>query len=315
MPRGQPLVYAGSIHLRCSIRWESSPSRGCSGDAAIADETAPALAVARKAFADIGPLATALMQRYGDPVRLAVLRDLKPLAVATADEKELVPPDWKARAQEKFSWLGGGGCGRSSGGMAALPAGVVCLGVILVSGLAAVGLKAADASSAESEWGLCMQSLAQDLREIDLAAELRQRLEEKLRAWRIDQGRESGNGDVAASTAQDGIDGALQASVHRIQLRECGEAGTFCLEVAVRARLLDVGTDEPVYDTIFVVSTPARRVYTNEIGAIFSEVLATPAAECRELAAFCGNGGRDLLRTDLTRALDILVKKFLPESG
>ncbi len=116
-----------------------------------------------------------------------------------------------------------------------------------------------------------------------------------------------------ASAAREGVKGVLQADIERIQLRECGERSTFCLEVAVRARLVDVSTGEPVHDIVFVYSNPTRRLYKNDLGAVLSEVAAQPSPECRELAAICGDGGRQLLQEELTRALDVLVERILPE--
>ena len=81
----------------------------------------------------------------------------------------------------------------------------------------------------------------------------------------------------------------------------------------MRARLLDVGTGEPVYDTVFVHSNPTRRFEESLISQSYSEFVVAPSSECRELAAICGDGGRQLLRAELTRALDVLVKSILPE--
>ncbi len=81
----------------------------------------------------------------------------------------------------------------------------------------------------------------------------------------------------------------------------------------MRARLLDVGTGEPVYDTIFVHSNPTRRFDDSAIGQWYSEFVVASSSECRELETICGEGGRELLRGELTQALDVLVESILPE--
>ncbi len=176
------------------------------------------------------------------------------------------------------------------------------------------GLVAADASSAESKWGPCMEALAQDVRDLNLTAELRRRLKEKLREYGIQPVRKLENAEYAAlPAAREGVKSRLQADIQRIQLRACNQGGTFCLEVAVRARLLDAGTGEPVYDTVFVVSNPTRRIDQSTAGPIYSEFLVARSSACRELEAICGDGGRHFLREELTRALDVLVESILPE--
>ncbi len=294
VPRGQSLLYAGH------------------------SERETAQTIARAWFADYGPLATALLQDYGDPVKPAMLRDLTHLALATGGGEELVSPDWWKRARIWFAPSGwaleasGGGSSYRQGSADGL-GGILLL--MFAVGYLPIGaaLQAADASLAESKWGPCMEALAQDVRDLNSTAELRRRLKEKLREYGIQPVRKLENAeDPAVPAAREGAKGRLQADMQRIQLRECAKGGTFCLEVAVRARLLDVNTDEPVYDTIFVYSSPTRRIDPSTAGPFYSEFLAA-RSECRELAAICGDGGRQLLREELTRALDVLVESILPE--
>ncbi len=77
VPRGQSLLYAGH------------------------SEREAAQTIARAWFADYSPLATALLQDYGDPVKPAMLRDLTHLALATGGGEEIVSPDWWKVAVEK----------------------------------------------------------------------------------------------------------------------------------------------------------------------------------------------------------------------
>ena len=300
VPRGQSLLYAGH------------------------SEREAAQTIARAWFADYGPLTTAPLQHYGAPLTPALLWDLKPVALATGGGGELASPDWRKRAKARYGGFGGspelrppsggGGGGFGNAGIAGPFLLAALLAVALAAGLVAEGMTAADASSAESKWGPCMEALAVEIVELDPMAELRQRLNQKLREYGFDDVRELVDvEDPVASAAREGVIGVLQADIQRIRLRECEERGTFCLEVAVRARLVDVGTGEPVYDTVFVYSNPTRRLYNNDLGAVLSEVAAQPSPKCRELAAICGDGGRHFLREELGRALDVLVKSILPE--
>ncbi len=290
VPRGQSLLYAGR------------------------SERETAQTIARAWFADYGPLHTALVQNYGDPVKPALLRGFTPLALAAEGGEELASPDWWRRSARTFlGWYSDPTRQARASGCYGEGCALILLAYLayLPFGSAAA---AADADWAESKWGPCMEALAQELRDLDPMAELRRRLTEKLREHGTDPVRELGDAMApGASAAREGVKGALQADMQRIQLRECAKGGTFCLEVAVRARLLDVGTGEPVYDTIFVVSNPTRRFDDSTIGQLYSEFMVAPSSACRELEAICGDGGRHYLREELGRALDVLVKSILPE--
>ena len=336
--RGQSLLYGGSIQLACSTNWEGSGKNACSGDIAAADESDAARAVARAAFAKYGPVTTALMRPFGDPIERALLRDLQPLALAAGSQASFISPDWKKRAKTRFGGFGadkeypprgggGGGFypgpsfgiggGDSLGGAGAGAAGLfLAAGMVVYGGVIAPALAATDASSAERQWGPCMEGLARELSELDPMGQLRRRLREKLREQGFGNVYEARDpGKYSTSAANQGYKAKLQIDIQRIQLRECEKRGTFCFEVAVRARLLETGTNEPVYDTKFAYSNPTRRIYLSTASIWYSELVAEPYSECRDLAAYCGAGGRQLFRQELGRALEVLVKRILPESA
>ncbi|MEE9246009.1 MAG: hypothetical protein V3U63_07385 [Gemmatimonadota bacterium] len=315
VPGNQPVVYAGSIHVSCSTHWQGSSESACSSDIVVTDETESAAALARASFADYGPLTTALMQRYGDPVKPALLHDLKPVTLATAGREELVSPDWWKRSAKRFlGWysespVSGSGCAGGYGCAAAL----MLYLAYLPFGAAIAG---ADASSAESKWGPCMQNLAQQLRELDPMAQLHRRLKEKLGRHGVSvAGGLANRADLAPVAAREGFKSVLQVEIQRVQMRECEERGAFCLEVAVRARLMDVRTNQPVYDTVFVYSNPSRRGVGRSTLPADYEFLPTAFAKCREMAAYCGESGRKLFKQELARALDLLVDSILPETA
>ncbi len=99
VPRGRPLIYAGSFHLRCSAYWGGTLESGCSGDVAVTDERKAAQAVARASFAKIGPQHTELMKPYGIPIERRILQSFKTIALSAASHENLGTPNWKERAR------------------------------------------------------------------------------------------------------------------------------------------------------------------------------------------------------------------------
>lgn len=314
VPRGRPLLYAGSIELGCSTAWEGDFRRACP-DVAVADETDSARAIAGGAFAGFGPLATAFVEYvHGDPIAPALLRGLEPVALATRGGGELVTPDWKARAA--LVWL----APRLFLEDHELAQGVELTAIRLAAALAGhaylpvgAALASAEASAAESEWGPCMEDLAGALGEFGLGDDLERRLRAALHARGFGgaPGPAEG-GDASASSDPDGAGGVLRTDIQRVQLRECEERGTFCVEVAARVRLLDAAAGEPVYDTILAYANPSRGLAPSEIGLHLTEFVVGPS-QSRELAAFCGDGGRALFNGELTRALEVLVDGIVPD--
>ncbi len=311
VPRGQSFLYAGSVHITCS-----SAARACSGDLDVVDETDLAKEIAHAHFSEYGPLTTSRMGHYGDPIDLAKLRETQPLTLVTTGAEELVTPDWGQYSKKFFApsaWAldAMDGTGSTEGGLVALMFAIAYLPV-------GAALAAADAELAERKWAPCLQGLVQEIQEFDPMADLRRHVNENLREQGFDPVSELGSAVNAVSLAADaGAKGVLQADIQRIQLRDCGAGGgkTFCLEVAVRARLIDIDTGEPLYDTAFVYSNEYLRVFDLDgspgVYDFPSREFAVGKSECRELTAYCNGNGRDLLRADLARALDTLARNIV----
>ena len=312
VPRGPSLLYAGTFNFDCPEARRPSPFRVCA--VTVADESGAAGALARTAFADYGPPSTALTRRYGEPIETAMLRSLRPVAVSSTGEVRWVPPDWWKRAKAKgyfapskeLAKAPGSGLGPSSGYEALVAP--LFWGAALAWLPIGAGLAKADASYNESKWGSCMEGLARQLRELDPAARLRRRLDEELQERGLAQAGEPATAEAAAPSAG----GRLQVDIQRVQLRECASGGTFCFEVALRARLFDRAGDEALYDAAFAYTAPKRRIHKSEIGLASSELVVGPS-QCRELSIVCGQDGRRLFDEELTEALDVLVKRILPE--
>lgn len=63
VPPGASVIYAGSLHLKCTSKWQGTGGLACSADLQAEDETKEAREIAKAHFAEFGPLATRLMRR------------------------------------------------------------------------------------------------------------------------------------------------------------------------------------------------------------------------------------------------------------
>ncbi len=185
-----------------------------------------------------------------------------------------------------------------------------------------------------------MRELAGDLKKLNLAAQIRSRLRKKLTAQDGLKLVDPTNGISPDGSVKKGnFKALLKADIQRVQIRECEERGTFCLEVVIRARLFDSGAKEPVYDTIFHYSNSAEPPMSKFLKPSWSSgksfyrvvpatgffdnpgmefyppsLIVSPQSPCRALKAWCGEGGRKLFRDELSKALDTFVDHILPKA-
>jgi hypothetical protein len=94
-----------------------------------------------------------------------------------------------------------------------------------------------------------------------------------------------------------------------VVLRLCSP--TLCLDVATHASLFDVDMRTYVYDRVFVYSGAQLELQPYELFVAGS----TTAAAGRDLEAYCGEGGGELLQRDLSEALDATVNRVVQELG
>jgi hypothetical protein len=63
VPPGVSILYAGSLHLKCTSKWQGTGGLACSADLQAEDEAKEAQEIAKAHFAEFGPLATRPMRR------------------------------------------------------------------------------------------------------------------------------------------------------------------------------------------------------------------------------------------------------------
>jgi hypothetical protein len=321
VPPNTPLVYIGSLHVGCTTienaGWFGGRGFGygsCSSDAPVANEEGAAKQVAQASFGDFGSLSTMIIQRFDRaPLPPGTISTAAPLGLSVPRGKiDVGSPEWMKRAVGLgllpsgvlLGLLSGGGGGGPGAGGA----------VLLALAWAPVGatLGYLGGKWSESSWEPCQKALQESLTKFDpmavLATKIKSALEhEEVQTLDIGTGDDAGGGALASE-----VKSILNAKIARVVLRFCSP--TLCLDVATHATLFDVATQTYVYDRVFVYSSgdASKRElqpYESFVGGSTSLVLG------RELEAYCGEGGGEILHGDISNALDATVNQIVQDLG
>jgi hypothetical protein len=175
-----------------------------------------------------------------------------------------------------------------------------------VPGAAAVG--AIVGKSAEKKWQPCLQELAPEIGEIDPAAALQRKLAEELSKFRDSKTVALPlEGDPFQTAAQRGLKSFLQAEIQRIEIKECQEKRSFCLQVSLRAQLWKVPEKSLYLDKVLIYTSSLPRKFQP------SEVWILGTSPCRKMTDYCGAQGKQLFREEMAAAIDNLVKRLSVE--
>lgn len=316
VPPNTPLVYIGSLHVACTTienaGWFGGQGFGygsCSSDAPAANEEDAAKQVAQASFSDFGSLSTLIMQRF-DPAPLppGTISTARPLGLLVPQGKiEVESPQWVKRAisigllpSTGLLALASGGGGPGAGYVGAL--GILWAPVGTILGY--VGGK-----FSESSWEPCRKALQESLTKFDpmavLATELKTALDDEgMQVLEIGVGGNAGHEALASD-----VKSILSARITRIVLRFCSP--TLCLDVATHATAFDVATQTYVYDKVLVYSASQLELQPYESSVPSSTMLAGG----RDLEAYCEEGGGEVLRGDVSNALDTTVNQIVQDLG
>ena len=311
----QPLVYAGTLDIGCQpgpgfFYDKTLPSSGVS----LTDEGEAAKVLAQAHFAQYGPISTSLMSKYEKPVAVSQRPAIFPMGYVTgAGTKDLVSPEWVKRSIGRAAAL--------DTGTAELAAGLMGVPVLNYAGVAIatayvaylpVGLLvgAIAGKSAEKKWQPCLQELAQEIKENDPTAALQRKLGEELKKFHDSKTVAlPPEGEAFKGSGPRELKSLLQIEAQRIQIRECSERGSFCVEVAIRVRLWTIPGYSQYLDKVLVYT--GTRLYER----IPSEIQVPGSSPCRKMDAYCGPQGRQIFREEIAAAIPNLVERLLIEVG
>jgi hypothetical protein len=307
------VVYAGTLDIACKrgSRTTSHTPSHCSG-VSLTDEGDAAKELAQAHFTQYGPISTSLMSKYDQAVVVPSRPAIFPMGYVTgAGTKDLVYPEWVKRSLGRAT---APGTAELSAGLMGLPvlnyAGAL-IGAAYVAYLP-VGLIAGAIAgkSAEKKWQPCIQELAQEIKENDLTAALQRKLGAELKKFPDSK-------TVALPTEGEAFKGSgprelkslLQVEVQRIQIRECSERGSFCVEVAIRARLWTIPGYSQYLDKVLVYTG------TSLYERLPSEIQVPGSSPCRKMEAYCGPQGKQIFREEIAAAIPNLVERLVIEVG
>jgi hypothetical protein len=318
VPPNTPLLYIGSLHLACTTKKSASWFGGrefesCSSQATAADETEAARVVAEASFKDFGSPSSMIMQPYGTPLPPGTISKVAPVGLLVPSGKiDLGSPEWMRRAIILGLAPSGGllALGLAIGPAGALPV----MGAILWAPVgAAFGYLGGKWS--ESSWDSCRQALQESLSKFDPMAALATKLKAAIDNWGIptlDIAADAG----ARAEASD-VKSILNAQIQRIVVRLCRSSSlstTLCLEVVTRARLFEAARQIYLADKVFVYSDAELSTLKLQPYELFVTWSTTPSSG-RDLDAYCGEGGGEILQGDLSEALDATVYRVAQDLG
>jgi hypothetical protein len=282
----------------------------------LLDDRQAAAAIAQTAFSQYGGSpAVSLMHPYGQSRPLP--NSLFPALIVTQSPQILQSPDWKSRAMEKafgpVRFLT-----EDSSGYGAMGA----LGIALVYFPIGLGIGSSAGAGDFKTWQPCMETLTEEITRSLPDRQLRQRLSETLggRAV-IYESEQTAIADPAALAARHNCSSLLLADIQRIRLRECS-GGRFCVETAVRVRLLDAQSGRYLFDQTVLYSNPKARPLANETEPAQQylmlplpfpqpyETVLTAMSPERKLEEYCDTDGRDIFAQEIDTAIHHAVTFF-----
>ncbi len=313
VPHDRPFIYIGSLSVSCEgkINYFGVPYVGSCSRLLLADETESAKAVARDSFAPYGLPWTSLMWSWSalaGSQSEALMTPNSPLGVVVSTTKTVVTPKWRSRALSRTTGIGNWinedtakGLGNLGGGYppGAAGAGLVMGYLLYLPVGTALGI--AGGIYSEKTWQPCMERLAEELGTSDLPTEFDTTLTSALRRSGIDQMVQVPvETEMRDSTNQSGPKVILHAEIQRVTLSECSERWTFSVDAQIRARLWETSAEQYLYDRVFLNSERNRYPYHSHI----------PRSECRKIEEYCGEQGPDIVRGELTNAINSAVAEI-----
>ena len=297
------LVYAGTLDIACRKLFLRGPGE-CSG-VSLTDEGDAAKVLAQAHFAQHGPISTSLMSKYDEAAAATQRPAIFPMGYVTTRAPR---PGVSGMGQAGHRPDHGhrNGPSRPNRGYSARGVVGIAYSLLPVGQTGAISGKAA-----EKKWQPCLQELAQEIKENDPTAALQRKLNEELKK-KFHNSKTVAlppEGDPFQVSGQQGLKSLLQVEVQRLQIRECQERGSFCVEVGIRARLWKI-PDKSLYLDKSLVYTGTR-----PYERLPSEIQVPVPSPCRKMEGYCGPQGKEIFREEIAAAIPNLVERLLTEVG
>jgi hypothetical protein len=298
VPRERLVVYVGSLLVSCKgkANWSGPRVEKCSR-LRVENQADTARTVAESGFRYHGPVSTAVMREYGGPVSAQAGGQLLPMGLLTACTKDIASPNWTRRALlRNVRWPVGLLEGASGPYVAAVAGGYMVFAVVR-------------GELTKKKMQPCLQEITRELYDLDPAAILSHSLTSLMKKNGLPGLTELKRENcLAAVAANPGLRSLLEAKIIRMELVECrgSQSNRFCVEVALRARVLNLASGEFVYDTVLVHSYADNAVRVSKP----YEVAVSYSSRCREIEAYCGDKGREVFRREVSEAMEAFAARI-----
>lgn len=226
----------------------------------------------------------------------------------TTSTKDLMSPHWKKRAISRATGIEKGE--DVANGLAALSYGREAGAGILLLYLTYLPLGISGGTIAgeiaEHKWQPTIQELQQELQENDPASMLGSAVENILSKYGLPRPIDlNKDNDPFAQANQQGLKSIFQTEILKVELSECKERGSFCVEVTLRTRLWNTASQMLVYDRVFRCANERVR-----IKPAFYESRIGECSTCRKMENYRGDEGKQLFKAELSKAIQASIKNF-----
>lgn len=314
---GQSVQYAGTLHYDLRGKQFLMEKFYKQWTVSLMDQQQAAAALSKTAFNQYkDPMGVSLMRPYSQNRLLP--DSFFPALIVTQSPGILQSPDWKARAMEKafgpVRFLT-----EDSSGYGAIGA----LGIALVYFPIGLGIGSSAGTEDTKAWQPCMETLTEEITRSLPDRQLRRQLGNALGGRTvIYESEQTAIADPAALAAQHNCSTLLLADIRRIRLRECS-GGRFCVETAIRVRLLDTQSGRYLFDQTVLYSNPKARPLHNEVEPAQlhlmlplpfpqpHETLLPAVSPERKLEDYCNSDGQALFAKEINTAIHHAASYFL----
>jgi len=245
IPKEGQVLYLGTLYTSCKGKkgfWGTTIEK-CS-NVSIIDESSAAQLVAQKSFPHIGPMTTSLLHWNREPVEAKLTEDLFPMGLLSKETENFMSPNWSSR-----------GIGLATGGEETLKAALQFreAGLFLYLLYLPFGIIGGAISGEVNagRWNECIEGLQKNIGDFTaseiLLSTLNDTVPKSYAAKIISLDKEN---NIFERADQQGLKSILQIEMLRVQLVECNDRGTFCIEAALRARLWNIAGQVLLYDAV-----------------------------------------------------------------
>jgi hypothetical protein len=330
VPAGSPVVYVGSLSVSCMDRQKKFNSYISEySEITVTNESDSAKKITRASFSQYGTMSTSLMKQYGKPVTPFTVGELAPMGIKITPLNLIKQDEFSATGVDA-TYMGRSLSIIKSIAKGSLKVtGVMCIEFINLYGFFYGGasflpgemtFRAIENGFFEGEEksrqeSLSIQELQKSLKPtdyLDPTATLLHTLKEMLPKYGVHQTVELvSKNDLSAQASIHKLKTVLQAEILWVRLRLC-EASSYCVELSIRIKLLDISTNKYLYDGILLSTSPVGG--DKNFHRSF-EIPIFETSDCRNIEDYYGKEGLKVIEEEITEALKLSIEKVCNDLG